>query len=116
MRWPHEEVIESMGVIVATSRTPDVLREVGARLKMLRLQQNLRVKDLATDSGVSPRTIDRLEAGHSVGTENLVRIMRGLGRLQAFEAFIPVPEVSPYDVARLRGKVRQRASRGKRDW
>ena len=105
-----------MGVIVTTSRTPDVLREVGARLKMLRLQQNLRVKDLAADSGVSPRTIDRLEAGHSVGTENLVRIMRGLGRLQAFEAFIPVPEVSPYDVARLRGKVRQRASRGKRDW
>ncbi len=100
-----------MATIVATSRTPDVLRELGARLKTLRLQQNLRVKDLAADSGVSPRTIDRLEAGHSVGTENLVRVMRGLGRLQAFEAFIPVPEVSPYEIARLRGRVRRRASR-----
>ena len=104
-----------MATIVATSRTPDVLRELGARLKTLRLQQNLRVQDLAADSGVSRRTIDRLEAGHSVGTENLVRVMRGLGRLQAFEAFLPVPEVSPYEIARLRGKVRQRASRRARD-
>ena len=100
-----------MATIVATSRTPDVLREMGARLKALRLQQNLRVQDLAADSGVSPRTIDRVEAGHSIGTDNLVRVMRGLGRLQAFEAFVPVPEVSPYEIARLRGKVRQRASR-----
>ena len=99
-----------MRAIVATSRTPDVLREVGGRLKALRLQQNLRVKDLAADAGVSPRTIDRLEAGRNIGTEKLVRVMRGLGRLQAFEAFIPVPEVSPYDVERLKGRVRRRAS------
>ena len=104
-----------MATIVATSRTPDVLRELGTRLRTLRLQQNLRVRDLAADSGVSPRTIDRLEAGHSIGTKNLVRVMRGLGRLQAFEALIPVPGVSPYDIARLRGKVRQRASRRARD-
>lgn len=105
-----------MRAIVATSRTPDVLREVGARLRALRLQQNLRVKDLAAGAGVSSRTIDRLEAGRNVGTENLVRVMRGLGRLQAFEALIPVPEVSPYDVERLQGRVRQRASRGDRGW
>ena len=105
-----------MRAIVATSRTPDVLREVGARLKTLRLQQNRRIADLAADSGVSPRTISRLEAGRSIGTENLVRVMRALGRLQAFEAFIPVPEISPYDVERLRGKVRRRASRRRREW
>ncbi|MDE2761160.1 MAG: helix-turn-helix transcriptional regulator [Gemmatimonadota bacterium] len=105
-----------MRAIVATSRTPEVLREVGARLKALRLQQNRRVTDLAADAGVSPRTIDRLEAGRNVGTENLVRVMRALGRLQAFEALVPVPEVSPYDVERLRGKVRRRASRGEREW
>ena len=105
-----------MRPIVATSRTPEVLREVGTRLKALRLQQNRRVRDLAADAGVSPRTIDRLEAGRNVGTENLVRVMRALGRLQAFEALVPVPEVSPYDVERLRGRVRRRASRGEREW
>ena len=100
-----------MGAIVATSRTPDVLRELGARLKALRLRQNLRVKDLATRAGVGARTIDRVEAGHSVGTDTLVRIMRGLGGLQAFEGFIPPPELSPYEIEKLRGKPRQRASR-----
>ena len=105
-----------MRAIVATSRTPEVLREVGARLKALRLQQNRRTRDLAADAGVSPRTIDRLEAGRNIGTENLVRVMRALGRLQAFEALVPVPEVSPYEVERLKGKVRRRASRGKREW
>lgn len=105
-----------MRAIVATSRTPDVLREVGARLKAVRLRQNRRVRDLAADAGVSPRTIDRLEAGRNIGTENLVRVMRALGRLQAFDALVPVPEVSPYDVERLRGKVRRRASRGDREW
>lgn len=100
-----------MGTIVSTSRTPDVLREIGARLKTRRLRQNLRVKDLAIRAGVGARTIDRMEAGHSVGTDKLVRVMRGLGRLQAFEAFIPLPEPSPYEIERLRGKPRQRASR-----
>ena len=100
-----------MGTIVSTSRTPDVLRELGVRLKAVRLSQNLRVKDLAARSGVGARTIDRVEAGHGVGTDTLVRIMRGLGRIQAFEAFIPPPEPSPYEIDRMKGKQRQRASR-----
>ncbi|WP_419949739.1 helix-turn-helix domain-containing protein [Candidatus Palauibacter sp.] len=99
-----------MGTIVATSRTPAVLRELGARLRTLRLHQNLRVKDLAARAGVGARTIDRVEAGHSVGTGTLVRIMRGLGRVQAFEALIPPPEPSPYEIEQLKGKLRQRAS------
>ena len=100
-----------MGAIIATSRTPDVLRELGARMKTLRLRQNLRVKDLAARAGVGARTIDRVEAGHSVGTETLVRVMRGLGQLQAFDALIPLLEPSPYEIEQLRGKPRQRASR-----
>lgn len=99
-----------MGTIVPTSRTPDVLRELGARLKTLRLRRNLRVKDLAARAGVGTRTIDRVEAGRSVGTDTLVRIMRGLGRVQAFETLIPPPEPSPYEIEQLKGKLRQRAS------
>ena len=99
-----------MGTILANSRTPDVLREVGARLSSYRLQRNLRVEDLAAESGVSARTINRLESGHSVGTDKLVRVLRGLGRLQALDAFLPVPEVSPRQISALGGKTRRRAS------
>ncbi len=104
-----------MGAIVATSRTPDVLRELGARSRTLRLRRNLRLKDLAAESGVSAGTVARLEAGQSIGTGNLVRIMRALGRVQGFETLVPAPEISPYDVARLRGKARKRASKRRRD-
>ena len=100
-----------MRAIVATSRTPDVLRELGVRLKTLRLQQNLRVKDLAADSGVGPRTIDRLEAGHSVGTENLVRVMRGLGRLPGLRSIGAGPRGVPIRHREAQGKGPPTASR-----
>ncbi len=103
-----------MTEILTTSRTPDVLREIGSRMRALRLQQNLRIQDLAADSGVSERTINRLEAGESIGTEKLIRLLRGLGRLQALDAFLPVPTLSPQAIAGLQGKVRERAS-GSRD-
>ena len=101
-----------MGRILVTSRTRDVLAEVGARLRQYRLQRNLRVEDLSVASGVSERTLNRMEAGRSVGTENLVRVLRGLGRLQALDAFLPEPEVSPLQLASLGGKRRRRASGG----
>lgn len=103
-----------MVTILATSRTTDVLREIGARLRTLRLQQNLRTSDLAEASGTSERTIRRAETGEPVSTENLVRILRGLGRLQALDAFIPPPDISPRQIERLGGKVRERASRPRR--
>jgi putative transcriptional regulator len=49
--------------------------------------------------------------GQSVGTIYFVRILRAMGRLSALDAFLPEPEVSPIQVAKLKGRERQRASR-----
>lgn len=91
--------------------TPDVLREFGARIRGYRLQQNLRVIDIARLSGLPARTINRLEAGENSTLETVVRVLRALGRLDALEAFLPVPTLSPIQLAALSGQVRQRASR-----
>lgn len=99
-----------MALILETGRTPDVLREIGARLRRTRLQQNLKIEDLATRAGVGVSTIQRLESGRSVGLEYLVRVLRGLGRLQSLNSFLPEPEVSPLKVAALGGSERRRAS------
>jgi putative transcriptional regulator len=100
-----------MGTILATSRTPDVMRELGKRMRRLRLQRNQSIQELAEEAGVGVNTIRRLEVGQSVGTIYFVRILRAMGRLSALDAFLPEPEVSPIQVAKLKGRERQRASR-----
>jgi transcriptional regulator with XRE-family HTH domain len=99
-----------MGKILANSRTHDVAAEIGERVKSLRLAQNLRIADLAQRSGVSERTITRLENGTTVNMEHFIRILRALGRLQALDSFIPTQHVSPIQLVKMKGRVRKRAS------
>ncbi|HEY0929765.1 MAG TPA: helix-turn-helix transcriptional regulator [Gemmatimonas sp.] len=97
--------------ITAELPTPDVLREFGDRIQGYRLQQNLRVIDIARLSGLPTRTINRLEAGENSTLETVVRVLRALGRLEALETFLPPPVLSPIQLAAMSGQVRQRASR-----
>jgi transcriptional regulator with XRE-family HTH domain len=65
---------------------------------------------LAKEAGLSARTINRLEHGHSTQLSNLIRILRGLGLLGNMGALIPEPAISPMQQMKLHGKKRQRAS------
>lgn len=90
-----------------------VVVEMGHRLQRERLNQNLSQEALAALAGVSRKTITNLEngAGGTIGT--LVAVLRGMNKIAALEAFLPDPGVSPMQLLKLEGKVRQRAS-GKR--
>ncbi len=95
--------------ISASANTGEILRELGERLRRLRLQENRTVSDLAEAAGVGERTIGRAEAGENTSLESLVRILRALGRLDGFEALLPEPLVSPIQLADNRVRERQRA-------
>ena len=86
-------------------------QELGRRLAAERLARNLTQARLATQAGVSKRTVERLEAG-SVGTQlsAFIRICRALDLLDAFDALIPEPAPSPTALVKMRGRLRQRAS------
>ena len=86
-----------------------VLRELGQRLARIRLTRNLKQSDLASQAGVSKRTVERAEAGGPTQLNNLVRICRALGLVERFEALLPEPVVSPVAQLRSRGKERKRA-------
>lgn len=88
-----------------------VLTELGSRLARIRLERNLTQAQLAEQSGVSKRTIERLEAG-AVATRlsGFVRVCRVLDVLDRLEALIPEPVPSPVEQLKLRGRQRQRAS------
>jgi transcriptional regulator with XRE-family HTH domain len=65
---------------------------------------------LARDAGVGNRTVRNLERGGDVQLGTLLRILRALGRLDALDAFLPRPGVSPMELLRSGGRERQRAS------
>ncbi len=92
---------------------PEILAELGRRLRRYRLQQNLTQADLARDAGVSTRTLRNVESGSDTQLSTLLRILRALGRHDALDAFLPRPGVSPMELLRAGGRERRRASRSR---
>jgi len=88
-----------------------VLEEIGRRLEAIRLNRNQTQAQLATQAGVSKRTIERLESGAvAVQLSGFVRVCRALELLDRLDAFLPEPVVSPIALLKLRGRTRRRAS------
>jgi transcriptional regulator with XRE-family HTH domain len=88
-----------------------ILGELGGRLAKIRLDHNLTQAQLATQAGVSKRTVERLEAG-TVGTQlsGLIRVCRVLDVIERFDLLVPEPVPSPVEQLRRAGRKRQRAS------
>jgi transcriptional regulator with XRE-family HTH domain len=100
--------------IRSTDTTEEILREVGARLRRFRLLQNVTQAQLAETAGVGHATVKRAEAGENIRLETIVKILRALGRVEALDAFLPEPLISPIQLVeqRERGRRRARGSRG----
>ncbi len=93
---------------------PEILAELGRRLRRYRLQQNLTQADLARAAGVAARTVRNVESGVDTQLLTFLRILRALGRLDALDAFLPRPGVSPMELLRAGGRERRRASPSRR--
>ena len=92
-----------------SATTDEILAELGDRLHRYRLQQNRTLADVAAGAGVNMRTAQRAEAGANPTMATVIRLLRALGRLDALDAFLPAPLVSPLQLADLGGRERQRA-------
>ena len=91
-----------------------VIEELGKRLQERRFVENLSQAELAENSGVSKRTVERIESGKSIQLSNLIRILRALDLLSSLDVAIPESVERPMDLMKLRGKSRQRVSRAKK--
>lgn len=87
----------------------EILALLGERLKQYRLQHNVLMRELSEISGLHVNTIAKTEAGEDPRLSTVIRILRGLKRLEALEAFLPPATISPLQLAKLRSKRRQRA-------
>ncbi len=90
-----------------------IAEELGNRLKQARLNADLTQAEVASQAGLNRRTILNAEKG-KVQLENLVAILVSMEMAEQLNMFLPVQEISPVQLAKLKGRERQRASRSKK--
>ena len=92
-----------------STKSPDgYARELGARLRSLRLQRNITQSVLALRAGVSVPTLRALESGGRGTVATLAHVLYALGRERELDALLaPDPPSTLEDVTAPR--VRQRA-------
>ena len=87
-----------------------IAEELGNRLKQARLNANLTQADLAVSAGVSRKVLMNAEKGKAQ-LDNVIAILLSLNMADQLDLFIPKQEISPLQLAKLKGKERQRASK-----
>ena len=87
-----------------------IAQELGNRLKQARLNADLTQAEVASRTGLNRRTVLNAEKG-KVQLENLVAILAALDMVEQLNMFLPEQEVSPLQLAKLKGQKRQRASK-----
>ena len=73
----------------------ELSRELGSRIKSLRIRKDLDQSEAASRAGVALRTVRSLERGHGSTTETLLRVLKALDALDGLEALVPEPTLSP---------------------
>lgn len=89
---------------------PAIVREIGARVRRIRLNRNLTQQQVAEAAGIHRTTLSSFENGTASNTLTLVQVLRALGELDVLHSFLPDPGPSPLQMAKLEGKERKRAS------
>lgn len=90
-----------------------IAEELGNRLKQARLNADLTQVEVASQAGLNRRTILNAEKG-KVQLENLVAILVAMDMTEQLNLFLPVQEISPLQLAKLKGRERQRSSRSRK--
>ena len=85
-----------------------VLHEIGDRLERRRIDAGLTQARLAEEAGISKRTVERIEAGHSTDFVMLVRVLRVLKLLEVLDQSVPDLPQSPLMLLKGRGRARKR--------
>lgn len=81
---------------------PEIMDILGRRLASVRKARGLTQAEAADQAGLDRTTVSRAERGDNPNLLTLVRLLRVYGRLDALDAFLPEPGVSPMALVRER--------------
>jgi transcriptional regulator with XRE-family HTH domain len=101
------------GIIMSVYGMSDlaILREIGNRLKRKRLDKNLSQQKLAETAGLNRTTVSEIEQGKPFAMLTFIQILRALDALEELDSLLPDTGFSPLQLAKMKGKIRRRASR-----
>lgn len=66
----------------------ELLQRIGGKLKEIRLEQNVKQKELAEKAGLSMFSISQMETGHNTSMQSIIQVLHALGRMDLLDAFI----------------------------
>lgn len=69
-----------------------LLKELGNRIKDTRIALSMTRAELAVKSGVSLKTMERIESGENIKIENLLNVLRSLELLKNLDVLVPEQE------------------------
>lgn len=92
----------------------EISKEIGTRIKQIRLQHNLTQKAMSEEVGLSVSTISLIEQGKPTTLDSIIRILIRLNRIKELESVFRVSEnlelKMKYEKAKKRTE-RKRASK-----
>jgi transcriptional regulator with XRE-family HTH domain len=90
-----------------------ILKELGKRVRSLRLRKGITQEELGQRVLLAVGTIKSLEAGKGK-LSTLVAVIRELGVLEQLDQFIPPISISPLGMAKGRGRLPKERKRARR--
>ncbi len=77
------------------------MRQIGSKLKELRIEKNMKQKELAEAAGVSVFTISSIENGKTISLLTVIQLLRALEHLDYLDSFFQEESISPVAYAKL---------------
>ena len=77
------------------------MRQIGSKLKELRIEKNMKQTELADAAGVSVFTISAVENGKMTSLITIVQLLRALEHLDYLTSFFQEETISPIAYAKL---------------
>jgi len=87
-----------------------ILKELGKRIARRRLDFQFTQAQLAEQSGVSKRTLERMESGSVYQMSTMIRVFRILDLLGGLDGVVSESKPRPMDMLKLNGVERKRVS------
>ena len=78
-----------------------IMRQIGSKLKELRIEKNMKQKELADAAGVSVFTISSIENGKTTSLLTVIQLLRALEHLDYLDSFFQEESISPVAYAKL---------------